>query len=195
MSTCPENDIHHGYLDGELPEGLAVSYTRHMEGCPRCKKKAAALSAVRAALREDSQSLSLSQAELDAGYERLIDRMRYHRVCSAIGAKKIPMAVTRVLPWVAVLAILVGGAYSFLHRPNERQGQFFWAALPFSGPGLYEDALVTGATPKAPRRASFSFSNIDVFKPSFLPSPVLHQRKKTLWQHLPWGLKIVGSAE
>ena len=38
MSTCPEQDMHSVYLDGELPQKYALDYESHLTSCQRCRE-------------------------------------------------------------------------------------------------------------------------------------------------------------
>ncbi len=61
MSTCPENDIHSVYLDGELPEEFLQEYEAHVASCPECSKKLEALTRLKGFVHEDSASIVFSQ--------------------------------------------------------------------------------------------------------------------------------------
>lgn len=78
MSTCPENDIHSVYLDGELPEEFLQEYEAHVASCPECSKKLEALTRLKGFVHEDSASIVFSQKDLDDSFARLQARMSYN---------------------------------------------------------------------------------------------------------------------
>lgn len=41
MYTCPTDDIHSIYLDGELPDIYRKEYEAHIKTCSECEKKIA----------------------------------------------------------------------------------------------------------------------------------------------------------
>ena len=78
MSTCPENDIHSVYLDGELPEEFLQEYEAHVASCPECSKKLEALTRLKGFVHEDSASIVFSQKNLDDSFARLQAKMSYN---------------------------------------------------------------------------------------------------------------------
>ena len=78
MSTCPENDIHSVYLDGELPEEFLQEYEAHVASCPECSKKLETLTRLKGFFHEDSASIVFSQKNLDDSFARLQAKMSYN---------------------------------------------------------------------------------------------------------------------
>ena len=56
MSTCPENDIHSIYLDGELPEIYKAEYEAHLNNCIKCRTKLEQMKKIHEAFQYDSAS-------------------------------------------------------------------------------------------------------------------------------------------
>ncbi|MCQ2240662.1 zf-HC2 domain-containing protein [Treponema sp.] len=77
MSTCPENDIHSLYLDGELPEKFMAEYEAHVASCPKCSAKLEKLTELQGFIHEDSNSYVFSQKQLDDSFARLQAKMSY----------------------------------------------------------------------------------------------------------------------
>ena len=107
MSTCPEPDIHSVYLDNELAGPYAAAYEAHLTECPSCAAEYARLKAVHDALAADSRSCTLSERDVEAGYDRLLSRLSYSKV-SARAAK------ASVLPFESVMKYAVGAAAAAL---------------------------------------------------------------------------------
>lgn len=82
MSTCPENDIHSIYLDGEMPEIYKAEYEKHLNSCEKCKAKLEQMKKTHEAFQFDSKSIELDREFLDASFERLQSRLRYSKVVS-----------------------------------------------------------------------------------------------------------------
>lgn len=82
MFTCPDDDIHCVYSDGELPQNFTAEYEAHVRNCPKCSAKLEKLLALKAAFKSDSDSISLSEHDLDESFERLETRLSYKKVVS-----------------------------------------------------------------------------------------------------------------
>jgi hypothetical protein len=80
MSTCPDKDIHSIYIDNELPAAYVAEYEAHVKSCPRCQAQLNRLRAFRQTFSGDAKNMMLSQAALDAGFERLQARLSYSKV-------------------------------------------------------------------------------------------------------------------
>ncbi|MDE7292565.1 MAG: hypothetical protein K2N58_11055 [Treponemataceae bacterium] len=105
MFTCPENDIHSIYLDGELPEKFARDYEAHIVSCEKCRAKLEKLRTMREILSKDSSSLNLSDDFMEKSFERLQGRMRFKKIVSQSEPKKfiVPMRHT-FIPMAAAAA-------------------------------------------------------------------------------------------
>lgn len=77
MSTCPENDLHSLYLDGELPEEFIAEYEAHVASCPKCSAMLEKLTELKGFIHEDSSSISFTQKQLDESFARLQAKMSY----------------------------------------------------------------------------------------------------------------------
>ncbi len=80
MSTCPENDIHSIYLDGELPQSYAKQYEAHLLTCENCRKKLENLKSLQKIFAEDCKNITISQDAMEQSFERLKTRLSYSRV-------------------------------------------------------------------------------------------------------------------
>ncbi len=80
MSICPENDIHSVYLDGELNSPYKEQYLEHLQSCPDCTEKLNKLKSVHEVLVKDSSSISLSEEQLDASYQKLSTLLKFRNV-------------------------------------------------------------------------------------------------------------------
>lgn len=109
MSTCPENDIHSIYLDNELPENFISEYEKHINSCPKCKKKLEQMRKTHNIFEADSKSLNLDQIFLDQSFERLQSRMRYTKVISeSKNVKKIDFtSFKNAIPSIAAAAVIL----------------------------------------------------------------------------------------
>lgn len=79
MSTCPENDIHSVYLDGELPEEFMAEYEAHVASCPKCSAKLEKLTSLKGLLQDDSASITFTEKQLDDSFARLQAKMSYKK--------------------------------------------------------------------------------------------------------------------
>lgn len=77
MFTCPDNDIHSVYLDGELPEELVSEYEAHLASCPECSAKLKKLKELKDLIHDDAESISFTQKQLDESFMRLQTKMKY----------------------------------------------------------------------------------------------------------------------
>lgn len=82
MSTCPENDIHSVFVDGELPEIYKKKYLAHVDSCAECKREARAMQRVHELLSADSASIEMTRDELDRSFERLKAKLSYSSTVS-----------------------------------------------------------------------------------------------------------------
>lgn len=79
MSTCPEQDMHSVYLDGELPQKYALDYESHLTNCQKCRDEYAKLNKLSSLLKEDASSNELSSQELEDSFSRLQTKLRYQQ--------------------------------------------------------------------------------------------------------------------
>ena len=93
MSICPENDIHSVYLDGELNSPYKEQYLEHLQTCSSCSEKLQKLKNLQTILREDSESITLSEKQLEDSYEKLSTLLKFRNV-----TKK-----STVSPWTTVM--------------------------------------------------------------------------------------------
>ena len=122
MSTCPENDIHSVYIDGELPEAYIADYEAHIASCPECRAKLEKLKATRRmfsdSLQNDRLSSKFTSRFMDESFKRLEARMSYSKVTKKShvlmpGLEKftgaVKYAAAGAVAAVAVLVIMPAG--------------------------------------------------------------------------------------
>ena len=80
MSICPENDIHSVYLDGELNSPYKEQYLEHLQTCSSCSEKLQKLKSLQNILQEDSKSITLTEEQLDASYQKLSTLLKFRNV-------------------------------------------------------------------------------------------------------------------
>ena len=56
MFTCPEDDIHSIYADGELPKNYVAEYEAHVNSCPKCSAKLKKFLALNSVFAEDKEN-------------------------------------------------------------------------------------------------------------------------------------------
>ena len=104
MSTCPDSSLISVYLDDELPEPFKSQFEVHLASCPACNGKLIRAKKIHDMLRTDADSISLSQDDIDRGYERLQARMTYHHVTKK-SDNIFQFVLKRIAPAVAAAAV------------------------------------------------------------------------------------------
>jgi hypothetical protein len=132
MSTCPENGLHHLYLDDEIPAEYLEKYSAHTINCAACQKKITDITVMRNALKLDSECLGLSSDEIDESYQRLLARMRFRTVSSTLRKRETSRFVGQTLPWVAAVIIIFSGGYFFMHGNIGNNAQGFMTTAQIS---------------------------------------------------------------
>ena len=93
MFTCPNKDLHSVYLDGELAEEYKAQYEEHLKACPKCQAALKKLEKARELLKADSDSISMSERDMESSFARLQSRLSYKRVLKPLtlgdGAKSV----------------------------------------------------------------------------------------------------------
>lgn len=108
MSSCPTNDIHSLYLDGELPLAYVAEYEAHVKICPKCAAALARTRAVSLALKRDSDSIEFDSTFKSQSYDRLMSRMRFNdtrKKSVSFSEKSVKRAF--YVPFAAAAAILL----------------------------------------------------------------------------------------
>ena len=82
MFTCPEKDIHSIYIDGELPAEFKAKYESHVNSCKKCSMELQKLQKLHQLFQADSIRLNFSEAEAEAGFKRLENRLSFRKVTS-----------------------------------------------------------------------------------------------------------------
>ena len=194
MSTCPDDALHHVYLDDEIPPEYVGEYASHTGQCARCRKKLERIEHLRAAIKRDSDEITLSEKRLDAGYTRLMSNLRYRRVSRVIQKTQASHVFRQALPLTAAAALVFSLTYVFLldgragsqplasappraestQSAQYAQGTPFIAIAPMAEPYSPHTAgamTAAGALPYIP--------DIDVFKPSFVYTQSVYARGVT----------------
>lgn len=83
MFTCPEDDIHSIYADGELPGNYIAEYEAHVNSCPKCSAKLKKFLSLNSVFAEDKESFHFSKENLDSSFQRLQARLSYKKVTQA----------------------------------------------------------------------------------------------------------------
>ena len=83
MFTCPEDDIHSIYADGELPKNYVAEYEAHVNSCPKCSAKLKKFLALNSVFAEDKESFHFSKDDFDSSFQRLEARLSYKKVTQA----------------------------------------------------------------------------------------------------------------
>ncbi len=80
MFTCPNKDLHSVYLDGELSDEYKAQYEEHVKNCPKCQAALKKLEGARALLKADSDSISMSERDMESSFARLQSRLSYKKI-------------------------------------------------------------------------------------------------------------------
>ncbi len=80
MSTCPENDIHSIYIDGELPDSYVKEYESHLLNCEKCRKKLESLKSLKQIFSSDCKNITISKDAMEQSFERLKTKLSYSKV-------------------------------------------------------------------------------------------------------------------
>lgn len=79
MYSCPTDDIHSIYLDGELPEMYVKQYEEHIQQCSECRGKYERMRNLKNLLLADSKNCTPDSAFMTQSFERLETKMRYSK--------------------------------------------------------------------------------------------------------------------
>ena len=79
MYTCPTDDIHSIYLDGELPDIYLKEYEAHVKTCSECAKKLQKLQKLRSLFKSDSEMLTPDKIAMDESFKRLNTKLHYSK--------------------------------------------------------------------------------------------------------------------
>lgn len=120
MFTCPENDIHSVYLDGELPPVYMAEYESHLAGCEKCRAKLDSLRGLHEKLSADSASITLDSTALEESFRRLITKKSYRKNTLRADAVLTPGKIKSSLKYVVTGA--AAAAVMALILPARRTG-------------------------------------------------------------------------
>ena len=106
MCTCHEKELHSMLVDGEINSPWLEEVKNHVENCSECRSHVESLNTMRSAFMQDSESLSLTDAQMSASFERLQSRLRYTQVASKTNTIYADFS-RKVMPYAAAAALLV----------------------------------------------------------------------------------------
>lgn len=112
MSTCPENDIHSVYLDGELPEEFVEQYEAHVSSCSKCSARLEKLRKLNSIIASDASSIMFTREQLDDSFKRLEARLSYSRF--AAEERKFNSSIYRRNNFNVALRYFAAGAAAVL---------------------------------------------------------------------------------
>lgn len=143
MSTCPEQDMHSVYLDGELPQKYALDYESHLTGCQDCRDRYLKLQRLSSLLKEDATASQLSSDELEDSFSKLQTKLRYCR-----NTKQTQPADIRRFTWMvpAVAAAALAFALVLPARAPNLPGTATTSGNPIS----ISSSALTGTLSAAP---------------------------------------------
>lgn len=107
MYTCPTDDIHSIYADGELPEIFVPDYKAHIESCPACAKKLERLLRLRGVFKSDSDMLSLDNTAMEESFKRLNTKLRYSKNTVRFSGSGFSKTLTTAFGGIAAAAAAV----------------------------------------------------------------------------------------
>ena len=107
MYSCPTDDIHSVYLDGELPLSYVSEYEEHLKICEKCSAKLVKFKTMKELFKEDAKSVSPDQQFLDESYKRLLTKMSYSKNCRFVRQFPVQKVITGVAAAAAVLVAVV----------------------------------------------------------------------------------------
>ena len=107
MYSCPTDDIHSVYLDGELPLSYVSEYEEHLKICEKCSAKLAKFKTMKELFKEDAKSVLPDQQFLDESYKRLLTKMSYSKNCRFVRQFPVQKVITGVAAAAAVLVAVV----------------------------------------------------------------------------------------
>lgn len=121
MSSCPTNDIHSVYLDGELPLAYITEYESHLKTCEKCANMLSNMRAISAVFKADAGIVAKDDVFMAQSYERLMHRMSYSRITKKAARMRfkpvyfVPMAAAAALLVAVVVPIKLIGAKKTMH--------------------------------------------------------------------------------
>ncbi len=111
MFTCPNKDLHSVYLDGELSPEYKAKYEEHLKSCPKCQATLKKLEAARDLLKADSDTITMSERDMESSFSRLQSRLSYKKILKPLtlgdGAKSVLKDVLVGSAAAAVIAAVI----------------------------------------------------------------------------------------
>lgn len=179
MYSCPTDDIHSIYLDGELPEAYVRQYEEHLERCSECRGKCERMRRIKELLLSDSRNSTPDSAFMAQSFERLETKMRYSKNTRRIISVPSGAVGYGIGAAAAVLLAVIVPVRAFSsRRGTSASGQLASQITPIERPagtsianrtivinGNINDNLahtVSTGNFERPR-----FADVDVFRPEF----------------------------
>lgn len=188
MYSCPTDDIHSIYLDGELPSAFKNEYEAHIAGCSECKKKLETFRRIKNLLKSDSASIQLNEQFLDQSFERLKTKMRYSK--NSKNVKEFPLS-EKTLRWAfsAAAAVIIAAVLPVSISNGIKSNDFQKLNLssitpvtrPQNQPIAKQNVIINGnlnrdlaQTVGNANFSNFALTNVDVLRPDFDDLKKLH---------------------
>ena len=176
MFSCPTDDIHSVYLDGELPLSYVNEYERHVSMCEKCAQRQESLRRIRKNFAEDSKNIALDSHFMDESYSRLMTKMSYSKNTRRVR----PFLLQKTLVgFSAAAAVLLAVVLPFGISDSKRSA----ASMPLSQLELVERPQMTAFSNKniigsnvggnlsrtvgIGSLKNTSLADVDVFRPNF----------------------------
>ena len=107
MYSCPTDDIHSIYFDGELPLSYARDYEEHLKNCKTCSEKLDKFKKMKELFKADEKSITPDSQFLDESYKRLMTKMSYSKNTRFVHEWPVSKIVTGVAAAAAVLVAVI----------------------------------------------------------------------------------------
>ena len=166
MFSCPADDIHSVYLDGELPLSYVKDYEHHVSACKKCAQKQDSLRRIRKVFAEDSKNIAPDEHFMDASYLRLMTKMSYSK-----NTRRVSPFLTQktLVGFSAAAAVLLAVILPFGLSDAKRSA----SSMSLSQLELVERPQMTAFSNKniigsnVGSIKNASLADVDVFRPNF----------------------------
>ncbi len=107
MSSKISKEFHSAYADGEMPERFVSEYENLVSHSEKSSMELHRVQKIHEFLKEDAKSISLSDEELDASFEKLKSRMNFSKNIRLSQKSKRQQALQFALPSIATAAAAI----------------------------------------------------------------------------------------
>lgn len=181
MYTCPTDDIHSIYLDGELPDIYRKEYEAHIKICSECEKKLQKLQTLQNLFKSDSRMLTPDKIAMEESFKRLNTKLHYSKNTTYV-YKVSKNAVFGSIAAAAVAVFIIASPFKENVNRNSTVPVQDVAAL--AGPQVSipeQNVVINGNIPQdfSQNVSTGRISNItqgDFFRPSFSDDKRLYIR-------------------